>query len=376
MSAGWAAYYGQYMHPQYAYAQGYYPPPGYGASWPQQPMHRPPMPLPPPRPDHRSRWREGPGMGRMPRNRHGDKGKGKGKGKWQDRRRSPAQEPPKTEAGEEAKAEGEAKPNPDKDDKEATAEPKSAEDKEAPPKAKQEEAEAERKRPPAPPPAPPPPPRSSRRQSRWEKAPTMNEVLQKYEQEMDEQEEEELHIPVIPLRCDIQGQGLGDKRRFRATHADSISAAALGITQEGGKHQVVGPWRLDRDDAVRDGERLKEAADIAGAEVYFAAMLVEAVGLHRQAEPDSVPAGVLSFELQQRPPIAGFGQSQHRVFCRVETPDDAGKTGVVEFPTPWRAKTNLAEEDLWLLFSAYQVGGYNNVKRVINNLNQQLRLFC
>lgn len=348
----WAAWYQQYMQYGYSQGAGYGYPPGYAGypphGYPGQ--ERPPLPLPPPHPQQRQRGPDERGSGRGPRGyrddnrskgKKGDKGKGKGNG-WD------SFKAPKAEQGEESKGEG-------------AEQPKTGDDQQMPPK------------PPTPPPAPSDsaPASASRRPNRWEKGPTMEEVLRKYEEE-----EEELQIPQIPLRCDIQGQGLGDGRRFRATHADPISAEALGITAEGGKHQVVGPWRLDRDDALRDGELLKNAADLAGPEVYFAAMLVEAVRLHRVADPNSIPAGVISFELQQRPPIAGFGQSQHRVFCRVEHPDETGKIGVVEFPTPWRAKTNLAEEDLWNLLGAYQLGGYNNVKRVINNLENQLRLFC
>merc|ERR1712060_515461 len=90
-----------------------------------------------------------------------------------------------------------------------------------------------------------------------------------------DQEELALMYAEAPPRIDVIGQGLGPNRRYRVTH---LTDAAKG-EEEWEQKMLAGPWRLDREEAVKDSERLKFSHGRGGEE----AMARELISLFRPA---------------------------------------------------------------------------------------------
>lgn len=165
----------------------------------------------------------------------------------------------------------------------------------------------------------------------------------------------------IPLRVDVQGNGLGENRRFRALYTHGCTRSA---DVDWDRSTVVGPWNKIREDALTEAERLKDAYSRGG----FTEMGFEAVALHREALGAAVPDDVNSWELQER--TLQSGQLQFRCSCRVDrlTKDSTS------FQSAWKASSVRAEEDLWSLFDSFRTGGLANVQRIVANQTSAMRL--
>lgn len=196
-------------------------------------------------------------------------------------------------------------------------------------------------------------PPAKRRVSHWESQRPQAEVV-------------DVELPQVLLRVDIEGKGVAPNRRFRASHTEARPHGE-GVAWE--KRSVVGPWRVEREDASNDADKFKNVFDNGGIQ----SMLVTAMKLLRDSEPSRVPPGVLSWQLQQNELRGGLLPQSHRVFCSVEHSDGDG-TRLETFATLWRMSQGVAEDDLWSMFRAYQTGGYTKVKRIIANQSAATRL--
>lgn len=174
-------------------------------------------------------------------------------------------------------------------------------------------------------------------------------------------QEDVLCREVIP-RVDIQGQGNGALRRFRASRVEDVEE---DTNVEWTQRSVCGPWRVDRADAVKDSERLTQAFRRGDAE----AMDVEAIALHT-----GLPPALRHWEFQYK--AAQGGHSRHRCCAHFLTRMEAGALLPPEeiLTAPWRPTPVRAEEDFWSIVNAFNAGGLAAARKDVSLLNTTVML--
>lgn len=178
-----------------------------------------------------------------------------------------------------------------------------------------------------------------------------------------------------PPKIDVIGLGLGPLRRYRV---ENLTTAAPG-EEEWEKKLLAGPWRTDREEAVKDADKLKFAHGRGGEE----AMARELITLFRPAISGpcswNVPEGVGGWEFHSRA-VAGGLHTQHRTICWFEGLDGANAMNSMPLTGPWRASYQRVEDELLQQFRVYDFGGAARaqgaakVQAFISNLHSSTRL--
>jgi len=138
---------------------------------------------------------------------------------------------------------------------------------------------------------------------------------------------------------------------------------------------VAGPWHPDREQALKDTERLKDALSKGGID----RMENEAAGLHMDGctlheDALKVPDGFLGLEYQSK---ATFGNHvQHRWVCKLADFTDAGDGVISEaaLTSPWRASIHRAEVDAKIIFHTYASRGLAMAQEQMSGLHAALVL--